>query len=224
MALPVFFVLLAFNFASQAQTIEIGVRGTLNSNWLINKNINNQGSEQTYAVSFGHSAGVMAGFLLTDHTELAGEFHLNRTIQRYTGTTSGGVKYESENLLSTYEIPLMFRAVKPGIGYFEIGVQYSIVRSASHENNLFPYLANNGITTEDWASANLAPVVGFGADIGLISHYLILNIGLRGSMGVFDMKGTDGLGVDLSDPSTYPDYQRTNAASVGLVLGLSTRL
>ncbi|MCB0428833.1 MAG: hypothetical protein H6585_06875 [Flavobacteriales bacterium] len=209
---------------TRAQTVEAGLRATVNSTWLINKNVSDKGSAQSYAVSIGNSYGIMGGLFLAEFTEITGEIHINKHLQKYTGTTSGGIKYESQNTLHTWEVPIMLRLLSKSLGYFELGAQYSIVKSAEHENDLPGFEAFNGITTADWAKANLSPVMGFGTDIKLIDNTLLMTLGLRASTGLFDMKGTDGLGTDLSDSSLYPKYQRTNSITVGLLFGVSLRM
>jgi hypothetical protein len=68
-------------------------------------------------------------------------------------------------------------------------------------------------------------VLGFGSNISLGDSFpLILNVGIRLQYGITDAVGVDALGIDLTNTTVYPTYQKSAAASAGLHIGLTYKI
>jgi hypothetical protein len=206
-------------------SIDGGVKGSYNSTWLFNKNISDQGVEQDYAAGWGSNYGLGASvyygsiglgvdFLMGSHTGgYAGEYPL-------VGT------YQSNVKLNMTQIPILLKFKSKVTGpYVELGAQFNTISKATYNRNYDNSSLLNvtdGEVSDEYSKSFTSAVLGFGINMRW-SESLPLNIhaGLRLNYGFSDAKGVDAQGVSLSEKLVYPTYEKTNAVSGGILVGLT---
>jgi hypothetical protein len=207
----------AFIFNSTAQLgFDVGAKGQVNSTWLFNQNISDQGKEQDYAASWGSNYGMLFGLRMgffslgletnfgAHNAEYAGEF----LTQSYTSMVN----------LKTFQMPVYLRFQNKGGAYFELGAQYNKVRSAMYTNDGF--INYNKDVSDEYAKSYSNAFIGFGINRKILKSVpLGIIFGLRLQYGIKDAKGVDALGNSLSNSLLYPDYHKTRAAAAGLNFG-----
>jgi len=195
-----------------------GTKGLFNTTLLVNQNIFDAGDEQIYKWSFGHSYGFMLGYCFANsNAEIEIEYQFNTFTQNFSGWKSGET-YNSKIVLNTADIPVLFKVTTAYDGYFEIGPQFSFVRSAKYSSK--PLITSGTVTKNFSSKTNVSGVLGMGTNFNLATNLLFLRIGIRFQFGITDLKGVDALGQDLTDKVLYPKYRQTRFGSVGLLAGL----
>ncbi len=201
-------------------TFEVQGKGAMASTWLLNKNISNQGAEQDYAMAWGSSYG--AGInLYYKSIGIGVEGLASKHVGGYTGDLGLLGKYSSQVTLKGFQIPILLKLKSEGGGYLELGVQANGVSSATYsfQNDLVESTDNvSGNYSKNYMSA----VLGFGANVKLSKKIpLGLLFGVRLNYGFDDAEGVDGLKVNLDNSLVYPTYEKTNAVSGAVMLGLT---
>jgi hypothetical protein len=213
-----FLFIASFVSTSMAQLgFDIAAKGQLNSTWLFNQNISDQGKEQDYAPSWGSNYGLGFGLRMGffsvgletnfggHNAEYAGEF----LTQSYTSMVN----------LKTFQMPIYLRFQNKGGAYFELGAQYNKIRSAMYTNDGFINYDKNA--SVEYAKSYSNAFIGFGINRKILKSVpLGIIFGLRLQYGIKDAKGVDALGNSLSNSLLYPDYYKTRAAAAGLNFGL----
>jgi hypothetical protein len=213
-----FLFIALFVSTSMAQLgFDIAAKGQVNSTWLFNQNISDQGKEQDYAPSWGSNYGLGFGLRMgffsvgletnfgAHNAEYAGEF----LTQSYTSMVN----------LKTFQMPIYLRFQNKGGAYFELGAQYNKIRSAMYTNDGFINYDKNA--SVEYAKSYSNAFIGFGINRKILKSVpLGIIFGLRLQYGIKDAKGVDALGNSLSNSLLYPDYYKTRAAAAGLNFGL----
>jgi hypothetical protein len=213
-----FLFIAVFVSTSMAQLgFDIAAKGQVNSTWLFNQNISDQGKEQDYAPSWGSNYGLGFGLRMgffsvgletnfgAHNAEYAGEF----LTQSYTSMVN----------LKTFQMPIYLRFQNKGGAYFELGAQYNKIRSAMYTNDGFINYDKNA--SVEYAKSYSNAFIGFGINRKILKSVpLGIIFGLRLQYGIKDAKGVDALGNSLSNSLLYPDYYKTRAAAAGLNFGL----
>ena len=154
-----FLFIAAFVSISMAQLgFDIAAKGQVNSTWLFNQNISDQGKEQDYAPSWGSNYGLGFGLRMgffsvgletnfgAHNAEYAGEI----LSQSYTSTVN----------LKTFQLPIYLRFQNKGGAYFELGAQYNKIRSAMYtREGLFPAAMDK---SGDYVKSYSNAFIGFG--------------------------------------------------------------
>jgi hypothetical protein len=211
---------MAFSLGLKAQvTFEVQGKGAMASTWLFNKNISDQGAEQDYAMAWGSSYG--AGInLYYKNIGIGVEGLASKHVGGYTGTI-GSLNYTSQVSLKGFQIPILLKFKSDGGIYSELGVQVNGISNATYafQNDLGESTYN---VSGNYAKNYMSAVLGFGANIKLSKKIpLGLLFGLRLNYGFGDAEGVDGLHVNLDNSLAYPNYEKTNAASGAIMLGLT---
>jgi hypothetical protein len=228
---------------TQAQDFRLGITGGLNSTWLLNKNVFDQGDDLDVASTFGGRFGVEGIYSFSEKAGISlGLNFISGHNQKYTGDLGTNVNYDAKTMLRYLDIPVLFRLTSGSGSYFEIGPQLSILSSAKQDYTLSPDPNKTSYSGEDvkWAfnSTNVALVFGFGADID-VSENVYITTGLRLGYGFTDVTkefkseeeydaanpnddvdGFTTLAAHINDDDEL-DYQPTNRAFAGLHLGVS---
>jgi len=213
-----FLFIALFVSTSMAQLgFDIAAKGQVNSTWLFNQNISDQGKEQDYAPSWGSNYGLGFGLRMgffsvgletnfgAHNAEYAGEF----LTQSYTSMVN----------LKTFQMPIYLRFQNKGGAYFELGAQYNKIRSAMYTNDGFINYDKNA--SVEYAKSYSNAFIGFGINRKILKSVpLGIIFCLRLQYGIKDAKGVDALGNSLSNSLLYPDYYKTRAAAAGLNFGL----
>ena len=211
---------LAFSVGLNAQvTFEVQGKGAMASTWLFNKNISDQGAEQNYAMAWGSSFG--AGIsLYYKNIGIGIEGLASKHVGGYSGRL-GDFNYNSQVTLKGYQIPILLKFKSDGGVYSELGVQVNGISRAT-------YTAQGDIGESTYnaqgyyAKKYMSAVLGFGANIKISKKIpLGLLFGVRLNYGFGDAKGVDALNINLDNSLAYPTYEKTNAASGAVVIGLT---
>lgn len=217
-----FGLLLVGSTCANAQiSVDGSVKGSYNSTWLFNKNISDKGTEQDYAMgwssNYGIGASVYYGFV-----GLSVEFLRGTHTGGYAGDFLG--KYNSNVKLNITQIPLLLKLKGENGAYIELGASVNNISKATYtfdytDSDIFDVSSNE---TSTYSKSFTSVILGFGANVKLVKAIpLSLNIGIRIQYGLTDAKGVDALGNSLSNNLLYPTYEKTNAASGGIMLGLN---
>jgi hypothetical protein len=215
---------IAFSLTVNAQvTFEVHGKGGMGSTWLFNKNISDQGMEQDYAMAWGSSYG--AGINLYYKNIGIG---IEGLASKHTGGYSGDRellgKYSSQVSLKGFQIPVLLKLKSDGGGYLELGVQANGVSKATYaidytDSDIFDDTRDE---TVNYAKNYMSAVLGFGANVKLSKKIpLGLLFGVRLNYGFADAKGVDALGYNLDNSLKYQTYEKTNAASGAVMIGLT---
>ncbi len=213
-------LLVSLNLSAQL-SIEGGVKGGYNSTWLFNKNISDQGTEQDYAAGWGANYGVGAS-VYYGSIGLGADFLMGSHTGRYAGDFAG--KYSSDVKLNVTQIPLLLKLKGEYGGYVELGVQFNTISKATYsfdytDSDIFDRTSDE---TNNYSKSFTSAILGFGANIQLAKAIpLSLNAGIRLQYGFSDAMGVDALGINLDNTVFYPTYEKTNAVSGGIMVGLN---
>jgi len=212
---------IVFSMGVSAQlTFEVQGKGAMASTWLFNKNISNQGPEQDYAMAWGSSYG--AGInLYYKNIGIGVEGLASKHVGGYSGDIVLLGKYSSQVTLKGFQIPVLLKLKSEGGGYLELGVQANGVSNATYsfQNDLGESTDN---VSGNYAKNYMSAVLGFGANVKLSKKIpLGLLFGVRLNYGFGDAEGVDALSVNLDNSVAYPTYEKTNAASGAIMLGLT---
>lgn len=221
-----------FGFFASAQSFDVGLKGGIASTWLMNKNVNNAGSDEDIVSSISGDFGLHLQYNFNDHVGVELEFISEAFNQKYKGTFANppgyinndgapmpyvaGESYTATTKLNELKIPLLFHYEATSGFTFEVGPELASISSATYTANYtgnpygIPSLSYS--TKSDFASSNMVAVVGLGWNFHLSGKFY-LNADLRFEYGLTDLVGTDGHGQDLkSGSSLYASSQPTSGA------------
>jgi hypothetical protein len=215
-------LLLVGSTCANAQiSVDGSVKGSYNSTWLFNKNISDQGAEQDYAMGWGSNVGVGAS-VYYGAIGFGVEFLRGTHTGGYAGDYLG--KYSSNVKLKMTQIPLLLKLKSENGAYIELGASVNNISQATYtfdytDSDIFDGSSNE---TSTYSKSFTSAILGFGANVRLIKAIpLSLNVGIRLQYGFSDAKGVDALGRSLSNSLLYSTYEKTNAASGGIMFGLN---
>jgi hypothetical protein len=97
----------------------------------------------------------------------------------------------------------------------EFGVVMNNVKSATYTNS--NYLIDPSTDVSNQYQNFMGYMVGVGGRFGLLDLPVMVSVSARFMYSTADAKGVDALGSDLD---LYNPYNKTNAASVGLHVGV----
>ena len=207
-------------FCASAQSFDIGLKGGIASTWLMNTNVNNAGTDEDIKSTISGDFGLHLQYNFNSKIGIELEFVSEAFKQDYKGVFANPPGYIENNgqyylyinnesytattKLSELKIPLLFHYEAASGFCLEVGPELASISSATYTATYAgtPYMnaaANNVSysTKNDWASSNMALVLGFGWNFHLSGNFY-LNADLRFEYGLTDLVGTDGHGQDLS--------------------------
>jgi len=219
-----------------AQSIDMGLRGGIQSSWLLNTNVFNAGGDQNVSSTISSEFGLHLAFNFLGGTGIEADVIYNKFMQKYDGTFQNppgalyqdmsnyypttlyvaNESYTASTTLTLIKIPLLFHYEAKGGFSLEVGPEYCIVSDAMYTANYSdqPTLEPSSVsydTKSAFGSSSLNAVLGFGWNVKLIpSGKLYLLTDLRFEYGLTDLKGTDGLGENLANSSSNPIYMQGN--------------
>jgi hypothetical protein len=205
-------------FASlKAQTLTFDVSGkyAYSATALFNKSISDLGASQDYDVAFSSNFG-LAGTLNFGKIGLGVEYLMGNFKAGYQGDQGliGGA-YTSDVNLKTTQIPVYLRLGGSKGSFGEFGVVMNNVKSATYTNS--NYLIDPSTDVSNQYQNFMGYMIGVGGRFGLLDLPVMISISGRFMYSTADAKGVDALGADLD---FYSPVQKTNAASVGLHVGV----
>lgn len=225
-----------------SQKFDFGAHGSAVTTWMLNSNVNADGNEQDIEFTIVPHFGIHVGMYFTENFGFETGVSFGKFSQKYIGAEGGTIINNARTDLNTMNIPFLIKLGSEA--FFEFGIKYSSIRTATHTNTLsaadqFQYnLLYGGQTGDnidvrgDFSNGFLSFVIGFGGNIELTDK-LFITAGIRFAYSISDIVGVDAFGNPLNESNTllyndvvgmYDSYKATNPAHAGFRLGLTFRL
>ena len=182
---------------------------------MFNKNISDLGASQDYDVAFSSNYG-LAGTFNFGKIGVGIEYLMGNFKAGYQGdqVIIGGA-YTSNVDLKTTQIPVYLRLGGSKGSFGEFGVVMNNVKSATYTNS--NYLIDPSVDVTNQYQNFMGYMIGVGGRFGILDLPVMVSVSARFMYSTADAKGVDALGTDLD---LYNPYSKTNAASVGLHVGV----
>jgi hypothetical protein len=200
---------------AQTITFDVSAKYAYSATGLFNKSISDLGASQDYDVAFSSNYG-LAGTFNFGKIGLGLEYLMGNFKAGYQGdqVLIGGA-YTSNVDLKTTQIPVYLRLGGSKGSFGEFGVVMNSVKSATYTNS--NYLIDPSTDVSNQYQNFMGYMVGVGGRFGLLDLPVMVSVSARFMYSTADAKGVDALGTDLD---LYNPYNKTNAASVGLHVGV----
>ena len=200
---------------AQTITYDVSAKYAYSATGLFNKSISDLGASQDYDVAFSSNYG-LAGTFNFGKIGLGVEYLMGNFKAGYQGdqVLIGGA-YTSNVDLKTTQIPVYLRLGGSKGSFGEFGVVMNNVKSATYTNS--NYLIDPSTDVSNQYQNFMGYMVGVGGRFGLLDLPVMVSVSARFMYSTADAKGVDALGTDLD---LYNPYSKTNAASVGLHVGV----
>lgn len=202
---------------AQIITFDASAKYAYSATGMFNKSISNLGASQDYDVAFSSNYG-FAGTFNFGKIGVGIECLLGNFKAGYQGDQAllGGA-YTSEVNLKTTQIPIYLRLGGSKGSFGEFGVVMNNVSGATYTNNNSLIDPPQATDVSNQYQNFMGYMVGVGGRFGLLDLPVMVSVSGRFMYSTADAKGVDALGADLD---LYNPVQKTNAASVGLHVGL----
>ena len=199
---------------AQTITFDVGAKYAFSATGMFNKSISDLGASQDYDVAFSSNYG-LSGTVNFGKIGLGVEYLMGNFKAGYQGDQPliGGA-YTSHVDLKTTQIPLYLRVGDTKGSFGEFGVVMNNVKSATYTNS--NYQIDPADVSNQYQNF-MGYMVGVGGRFGLFELPVMVSVSGRFMYSTADAKGVDALGSDLD---LYNPYNKTNAASVGLHVGV----
>jgi len=200
---------------AQTITFDVSAKYAYSATGMFNKSISDLGASQDYDVAFSSNYG-LAGTFNFGKIGLGVEYLMGNFKAGYQGdqVLIGGA-YTSNVELKTTQIPVYLRLGGSKGSFGEFGVVMNNVKSATYTNS--NYLIDPSVDVSNQYQNFMGYMVGVGGRFGLLDLPVMVSVSARFMYSTADAKGVDALGTDLD---LYNPYNKTNAASVGLHVGV----
>jgi hypothetical protein len=205
--------------AAKAQTLtfDVAAKYAYSATGMFNKNISDLGASQDYDVAFSSNYG-LAGTVNFGKIGLGVEYLMGNFKAGYQGdqVVIGGA-YTSNVDLKTTQIPIYLRLGGSKGSFGEFGVVMHSVKSATYTNSNFLIDPPASLDVSNQYQNFMGYMVGVGGRFGILDLPVLVSVSARFMYSTADAKGVDALGSDLD---LYNPYSKSNAASVGLHVGV----
>jgi hypothetical protein len=202
---------------AQTITFDVSAKYAYSATGLLNKSISDLGASQDYDLAFSSNYG-LAGTFNFGKIGLGVEYLMGNFKAGYQGdqVLIGGA-YTSNVDLKTTQIPVYLRLGGSKGSFGEFGVVMNSVKSATYTNSNYLIDPPTSIDVSNQYQNFMGYMVGVGGRFGLLDLPVMVSVSARFMYSTADAKGVDALGSDLD---LYNPYNKTNAASVGLHVGV----
>lgn len=202
---------------AQTITYDLSAKYAYSATGLFNKSISDLGASQDYDVAFSSNYG-LAGTVNFGKVGVGIECLLGNFKAGYQGNQGllGGA-YTSEVNLKTTQIPIYLRLGGSKGSFGEFGVVMNSVSGATYTNSNSLIDPPQAQDVSSQYQNFMGYMVGVGGRFGLLDLPVMVSVSGRFMFSTADAKGVDALGADLD---LYNPYNKTNAASVGLHVGV----
>ncbi|MEN9968373.1 MAG: hypothetical protein RIR94_547, partial [Bacteroidota bacterium] len=172
---------------------------------------------QDYDVAFSSNYG-LAGTVNFGKIGLGVEYLMGNFKAGYQGdqVLIGGA-YSSNVDLKISQIPIYLRLGGSKGSFGEFGVVMNNVKSATYSNSNYLVDPPATIDVTNQYQNFMGYMIGVGGRFGILELPVMVSVSARFMYSTADAKGVDALGADLD---LYNPYSKTNAASVGLHVGV----
>jgi hypothetical protein len=202
---------------AQTITYDVSAKYAYSATGLFNKSISDLGASQDYDVAFSSNYG-LAGTFNFGKIGFGVEYLMGNFKAGYQGdqVLIGGA-YTSNVDLKTTQIPVYLRLGGSKGSFGEFGVVMNSVKSATYTNSNYLIDPPTSIDVTNQYQNFMGYMVGVGGRFGLLALPVMVSVSARFMYSTADAKGVDALGTDLD---SYNPYSKSNAASVGLHVGV----
>jgi hypothetical protein len=202
---------------AQTITFDVSAKYAYSATGLLNKSISDLGASQDYDVAFSSNYG-LAGTFNFGKIGLGVEYLMGNFKAGYQGdqVVIGGA-YTSNVDLKTTQIPIYLRLGGSKGSFGEFGVVMNNVKSATYTNSNYLIDPPTSIDVTDQYQNFMGYMIGVGGRFGILDLPVLVSVSARFMYSTADAKGVDALGSDLD---LYNPYSKSNAASVGLHVGV----
>ncbi len=236
----------------QSQSIDMGLRGSISSAWLLNGNVMSGKDHQGYRLSISDNYGMHGTINFAHGYGLELDILKGKMSQSYGGVFDNdgafpgsgvsyypGEYYSANTDIEYIKIPVLFRYEHELSGaYGEGGLAYQIISSGTFSATYSGGLTPSGTIdiTKQLPSGDFIAILGFGWD----KHFtresnFYLNLGFRFEYGLFDLMGVDGHGQNLTGSKSvvlyppwtkpyYNAYHSTHSLEASFNIGVFYRL
>ncbi|MEY4991871.1 MAG: hypothetical protein RI948_746 [Bacteroidota bacterium] len=202
---------------AQTLTFDVAAKYAYSATGMFNKNISDLGASQDYDVAFSSNYG-LAGTVNFGKIGLGLEYLMGNFKAGYQGdqVLIGGA-YTSNVDLKISQIPIYLRLGGSKGSFGEFGVVMNNVKSATYSNSNYLVDPPTTIDVTNQYQNFMGYMIGVGGRFGILELPVMVSVSARFMYSTADAKGVDALGADLD---LYNPYSKTNAASVGLHVGV----
>jgi len=202
---------------AQTLTFDVAAKYAYSATGMFNKNISDLGASQDYDVAFSSNYG-LAGTVNFGKIGLGLEYLMGNFKAGYQGdqVLIGGA-YTSNVDLKISQIPIYLRLGGSKGSFGEFGVVMNNVKSATYSNSNYLVDPPTSIDVTNQYQNFMGYMIGVGGRFGILELPVMVSVSARFMYSTADAKGVDALGADLD---LYNPYSKTNAASVGLHVGV----
>jgi hypothetical protein len=205
--------------AAKAQTLtfDVAAKYAYSATGMFSKSISDLGASQDYDVAFSSNYG-LAGTVNFGKIGFGVEYLMGNFKAGYQGdqVVIGGA-YTSNVDLKTTQIPIYLRLGEEKGSFGEFGVVMHNVKSATYTNSNFLIDPATSMDVTNQYQIFMGYMVGVGSRFGILDLPVLVSVSARFMYSTADAKGVDALGSDLD---LYNPYSKSNAASVGLHVGV----
>jgi hypothetical protein len=200
---------------AQTLTFDVAAKYAYSATGMFNKNISDLGASQDYDVAFSSNYG-LAGTVNFGKIGVGVEYLLGNFKAGYQGdqVLIGGA-YTSHIDMKTTQIPIYLRLGESKGSFGEFGIVMNNVKSATYTNS--NNLIDPSVDVTNQYQNFMGYMIGVGGRFGILDFPVLVSVSARFMYSTADAKGVDALGTDLD---LYNPYSKSNAASVGLHVGV----
>ena len=224
LALIIIFSSIISSFAQSSlgnQWVVVGVRGSFNSTWLLNKNeLGDKGIK--YKPSWGGSGGIMVGAHYCQWGAVYIE-GLYSTLSQKTTSGIDSVKWNNRTNLTYYEFPILLYFTPKEFKYIEAGIKISTLAAAKSTYSSSGMNYSNQDAKNSFEKSNFSLVFGWGSAIwgdqgGIVDLGIRITYGLTDIISTAGGKGKDYYPIGDGIPAKPKPYLSTNTATIGFHL------
>lgn len=202
---------------AQVITYDFTAKYAYSGTGMFNKSISDLGASQDYDLAFSSNYG-LAGNINFGKIGVGVEYLMGNFKAAYQGdqVLIGGA-YTSNVELKTSQIPVYLRLGGAKGSFGEFGVVMHNIKSATYTNSNYLIDPPTSADVTNQYQNFMGYMVGVGSRFGILDLPVQVSVSARFMYSTADAKGVDALGADLD---LYNPYNKTNAASVGLHVGV----
>lgn len=217
---------------------KIGVQGSADNTWLINRNLSDAGDNVDPLATFTYGFGAQFVYVFNESIGISTGVGIQNYVQKTDGKAeNGAISYEAETKLSALNIPILMRLENAGGTYFEVGPTFSFVSSAEEsfmvdQSALAEFNYTDKAFDDDFSTLNIFATAGFGVLVDL-SDNMQMTAGLNMAYAFTDAteEYASQADLDAADASFYSNvahetqtdgfgYESSTGASFGVKIGV----
>ncbi|MBL4753245.1 MAG: hypothetical protein JKY52_06580 [Flavobacteriales bacterium] len=209
--LTVMALVITANLGFSQGYLDVGLKGYFGTTWLLHETILND-EDYVHEISLGAGPGFKLGVNFNERVAVVGEVLYFNFNQKYAIKDFNG-SWNKHISITTVDLPLLLRTSNGSGSYFEIGGQYSMVRSIEENVFLGEINASDNYDQHYWSA-----ILSFGGYMIGWENFGI-SMGFRFAYSFDDILTSQGeAGSYTNKISSLPSRKATNPLTAGLVL------